>query len=146
MDIIVDTREQLPLQFGKHNTIRFKLFVGDYSTVKLRELFCIERKSLEDLYGTIIQGHVRFRNEIIRAHTNNIELVIVVEGTKKDFQAKNFSGGKKRKTTGETLIKIVNTIESKYKVPIVWCKNREESAKYIRKSLQLKEKQLCKSK
>ena len=91
MDIIVDTREQLPLFTSR--CIKYVLIAGDYSTMLLRHTFSIERKSLQDLYGTITSGHVRFRNEHIRACFHGINLVLYIEGSKKDFKLKNFPGG-----------------------------------------------------
>lgn len=118
--IIVDTREQKPLFTGS-GTVRRKLLVGDYSTIKLEHVFSVERKSLQDLYGTITKGHLRFRKEIVRAEANDIELVLVVEGTRKDFVNKNFPGGAKRKMDGETLGKIIDTMSRRYNFKIYWC-------------------------
>jgi len=42
--IIVDTREQLPWEFGAHTTSREKLDTGDYSIQGLEHLLTIERK------------------------------------------------------------------------------------------------------
>lgn len=136
MDIIVDTREQKPLWT---NHIRFKLLVGDYSTMKLREKFCIERKSLPDLYQTITKDHVRFRNELIRADVNGFKLVMYVEGTREDFIAKNFPGGLIRKTKSETLEKIMITVEKRYKLEVVWCKSRDLMKKKIYERLKQEE-------
>lgn len=141
VDIIVDTREQRPL-WHNHECIRYKLEVGDYSTLKLRERFCIERKSLQDLYGTIIQNHVRFRNEIIRAEVCGIKLILVIEGTRKNFVSKNFPGGMKRQTAGTTLDKIMTTVENKYGIEVVWCASRTVAKNYILKRL-TKEQRLC---
>lgn len=43
-NIIVDTREQLPWEFGNHTTSRQKLDTGDYSIEGLEHLLSIERK------------------------------------------------------------------------------------------------------
>jgi len=129
MDIIVDTREQKPL--WTKGCIRYKLTVGDYSTLKLRESFCIERKSLPDLYSTITKGHVRFRHELIRAEVYNISLVLVVEGARKNFISKKFPGGSMRKISGETLNKIVTTVEERYGLTIHWCATRAQARNKI---------------
>jgi ERCC4-type nuclease len=138
MDIIVDTREQKPL-WKKGTAIFFKLLVGDYSTMLLRNRFCIERKSLQDLYGTITSGHRRFRNELIRAEVNEIALLLFIEGTKKDFLLKKFPGGSLRKLSGETLCKIIDTVEKKYKIEVVWCGNRTAAKTKIFERLKLEE-------
>lgn len=136
--IICDTREQKPL-FNKVEAIHFKLLVGDYSTMLLRDSFCIERKSLQDLYGSIIQGHVRFRKESIRAVANDIKLVIYVEGTRLQFINKRFPRGGDRKISGETLSKIISSIEKRWKVEIVWCQSRTQAKKLILERLRKEE-------
>ncbi len=122
--IIVDTREQLPI--WQRGIIRLKLEVGDYTTENLHGLFHIERKSPQDLYGTIVQNHVRFRNELIRATIHEIKLVVYVECRKPTFCNLLFPGGSRRKMKPETLTKIVTTIEERYKTEIVWCCSRAD--------------------
>lgn len=121
--IIVDSKEQLPLFIGD-TFQKQSLLVGDYTTEKLLNRFHIERKSPQDLYGTITKGHVRFRNELIRAEVYGIKLVMYVECSKKNFVAKKFPGGSARLTSGKTLGKIVTTIEDRYKMEVVWCNSR----------------------
>ena len=54
--IVIDTREQTPWTFPKEKkpveTIRKKLDVGDYSVEGYEHLITIERKSLNDMFGT----------------------------------------------------------------------------------------------
>lgn len=142
MNIIVDSREQLPLWIVGNKVLRKKLLVGDYTTDILENSFCIERKSGQDLYGSILQGHVRFRKELVRASINNIKLVIFVECSKKDFSLKKFAGGERRKCPGETLIKIITTISKRHNVEVVWCASRSALIKKILVRLRLEEKLL----
>lgn len=133
MNIIVDTREQLPL--FKNNVIRFKLEVGDYSTTLLRHSFVIERKSGQDLYGSLVQGHVRFMNEIYRAERLGIELVIFVECSYETFVAKKFPGGSRRVMSCEKLKKIVDTTMARRKVEVVWCASRDVLKRKVKERL-----------
>jgi len=71
MEIIIDTREQRPLKFTGHKTIRRKLDEGDYNSPDTEHKIVLERKSLDDFYSSIIQGHARFKAEIIRAINKN---------------------------------------------------------------------------
>lgn len=54
--IVVDTREQTPWTFSKEkkrlDTVRKMLKVGDYSVEGLEDSITIERKSLNDMFGT----------------------------------------------------------------------------------------------
>lgn len=51
--IIIDTREQQPWRFPTERTIRRALTHGDYSLDTLTNIVCIERKSLQDLVGSL---------------------------------------------------------------------------------------------
>jgi ERCC4-type nuclease len=120
--IIIDTREQLPLYTTGY--VRRKLCVGDYSHTSIEHCFSIERKSPQDLYGTLLRGHIRFRKEIIRAKHHNIKLVVFVETTLKKFVNLQWHGGSYRTCKGETLQKIISTMSRKYDLEFVWCGSR----------------------
>lgn len=87
MTIFEDTRNPI----SKHKNIhdycdkngikieRTKLFVGDY-TLPTNQKICIDTKQdLQEVYGNVIQAHVRFKAEILRAQAAGIKLVILVE-------------------------------------------------------------------
>lgn len=139
--IIVDSREKNVMWSGP-NYKKMLLNVGDYTTDKLLNIFHVERKSPEDLYSTLLKGHVRFRNEILRAERSSIKLALFVECSKKDFVSKNFKGGNLRKTEGETLEKIINTVEQRYKLEVIWCRTRPACKSAILKRLKLEEGKL----
>lgn len=131
--IIIDTREQRPLYTT--NYVKRKLCVGDYSHTMVEHCFSIERKSPQDLYGTLLKGHIRFRKEIIRAGHHGIKLVVYVECTRKKFVSMTWPGGSFLKCKGETLEKIIDTMTFKYKLEFVWCSNREDMCKKVRQRL-----------
>ena len=54
--IVTDSREQTPLVFTRFPTITAGLVTGDYSVRGLEDHFAIERKSIADLVGSVIQG------------------------------------------------------------------------------------------
>ena len=128
--IIVDTREQNPIwDETTHEVLRQKLDEGDYTTTDLLNKAHIERKSGPDLYGSIVQGHNRFRNELIRAQQKNLTLAIFVECSRADFINKQFPGGYRLKLKPGMLSKIINTIQEKYNVEFTWCEGREDFKK-----------------
>ena len=125
--IIVDTREQKPIwDPNDPDVLLVKLDEGDYTTTELMNKAHIERKSGIDLYGSIIQGHTRFRNVLKRANEKRLKLAIFVECEEEVFMKKKFKGGFRLKTPPATLRKIIGTIERKYRVNFVWCKGRKE--------------------
>jgi ERCC4-type nuclease len=136
--IIVDTREQRPL--FKNNVIRYKLEVGDYSTMNLRHSFAIERKSGQDLYGSLVQGHVRFMNEIYRAERLGIELVIFVECSYQAFTTMKFPGASRLQMDCEKLKKIVDTTVRRRKIEVVWCSSRDIMKRKVKERLAYKER------
>jgi ERCC4-type nuclease len=142
--ILVDTREQKPLWHEGPKVVVQTLVVGDYTTARLVGVFHVERKSPQDLYGSIIQGHSRFRNEISIAAGMTIELVVFVECTKQDFLKKNWQGGWFRKMKPAVLAKIISTLEEKYKLRFVWCPGREVMKAMILQEFIQKSGELCK--
>lgn len=59
--------------------VRSKLFVGDWTRLDKQDV-CIDTKfGCAEVYSNIVQQHVRFRDECIRAQTNGIKLIILVE-------------------------------------------------------------------
>lgn len=63
--IIVDTREQLPWEFGFHLTSKQKLDTGDYSIQGFENLFTIERKkSVSEIATNITES--RFKDVLQR--------------------------------------------------------------------------------
>jgi hypothetical protein len=80
--ILIDTREQAPLEFS-HATEVTGLKFGDYAFRDEEKYECcrIERKSLADFTGTLSNGFARFEREIIRAQEAGTYLVVLVEET-----------------------------------------------------------------
>jgi ERCC4-type nuclease len=136
MKIIVDTREQKPYW----PTNRQTLIVGDYTTQKLKNKFHIERKSLQDLYGTLTSGNNRFKYELFRAAYHNIELEVYVEGTLQDFIDKKFPKGDERKFSSEGLKRLVTTFQKKYHLKFHWFKNRIAAKQAVEARLKKEEK------
>jgi len=125
--IIQDTREQRPMwDPDKFKVKTMKLNEGDYTTEELLNIAHIERKSPADLYGSIIQGHIRFRKELQRAIDKKIKLAVFVECPEEMFFKKRFPHGHKLQTPGSTLRKIVGTIKQKYNIEFIWCEDRDD--------------------
>lgn len=131
--IIQDSREQAPLIFT-HNYIKEvvvkKLDVGDYGALFSDDyLFPVifERKSISDAYGTLSAGYSRFKEEIGRAKSTNIQLIIIIEG----HLTKVLKGHKYSLRTPESIIFQLFTIWVRHGVQVVFCKDSDECAEYI---------------
>lgn len=125
--IIIDTREQKPLWDPVYfNVVMKKLNEGDYTTDELFNKAHIERKSGIDLYGSIIQGHTRFRAEIQRSIDKNLKFAVFVECPEETFYLKRFRGGHRLQMPSAQLRKIIATMKEKYLLDFVWCEDRND--------------------
>jgi ERCC4-type nuclease len=134
MKIYVDTREQRPIDFtGAENVseiIRTKLPYGDYAAawedkhgehIEFMPLF-IERKGMNDLFGTLTSGMERFKNELARAKEDGISLIIMVEGCFREI----YMGAKHSTVEGDTILKTLHTLWVKHDVPYILCNDRDD--------------------
>jgi len=133
--IIIDTREQRPIKFAA--SMRLVLSVGDYTSIDQLHKFHIERKSPNDLYGTMLKGHKRFKKELLRAQEKNIKLVMLIECTEETFYSMTWPGAKYCKVSPVTVKRIIKTVSKKYKLKFVWCNGRKEMKTTILKLLKL---------
>ena len=133
MILLQDSREQTPLTINHRyitETKVQKLLVGDYM-VMFKDNYIppvsFERKSQSDAVGTLTQGYSRYRKEIKRAIENKILLVMIIECSLTKF----LKGIPQSQRSGEECLQQIFTIALKYKVPFVFCNNREESSRFI---------------
>jgi len=152
--IIQDSREQKPLLFGdlhirgvnKLETILHKLDEGDYSIAGLENKVFIERKSIQDLYGTLFQGRERFERELDRVVEKDYKYrYLIIESTPFGF-AQNMEYHKNLAQFNSAFSTLMSYAQ-RYNLKIRWCKTREGSADYIaRLSIKITEEEnTCKS-
>jgi ERCC4-type nuclease len=133
LKIIIDTREQLPLDFEHPyitEVIRRKCEVGDYCCEyedKTIPPIYFERKSVADLFGTLSTGYKRFKKEIQRAKENKITLIIIIEGT----LSKVIKGIEESQRSGDEVCQQLFTLLLRYRLPFICCKDREEMSRWI---------------
>lgn len=80
MRIVVDTREQTPLDFSPFPDCeeeRGALPTGDYSVKGLEGIAAIERKSCSDLLGSLTHDRARFERELARLRSFALRAVVV---------------------------------------------------------------------
>lgn len=84
LTLVVDSREQAPYSFdGVAPVVVAALPAGDYSILGCERSFAVERKSLEDLFGTVIGDRPRFERELVRLASYD-RAFLLVEGTLRD--------------------------------------------------------------
>lgn len=136
MNVLIDSREKKHvigkiIQEFDERSVEYdisKLYVGDYMSLD-NARYCIDRKQdLQELCGNVCQDHKRFINELERAERMGIELVILcshsptiksLEDVKEWYNPRLKSSPKA--TTGETLYKILKTIELRYNTKFLFC-------------------------
>jgi|TARA_Y100000296_G_C5178416_1_gene261581 ERCC4-type nuclease len=135
MKIVIDTRENLPLDFRKSKNMQGveyrALKTGDYSIVGYEEEIAIERKGISDLFGSLGKGHKKFKKEMERALGFKY-FAILVEGSFTVIQNKEFEGAHYTKMRGDVVIKILYTLKFKYGIDVIFCNGRIEASKIIR--------------
>jgi len=82
--IMVDTREQAPLDLSPMPMERATLPTGDYSLAAAPELAVIERKSVSDLLSCIGRERQRFEAELMRLRAYPAR-VVLIEGSWPDL-------------------------------------------------------------
>lgn len=127
MEIIIDTREQVPFSFSSYpdvQTVHGSLWVGDYSLVGLESEVSCERKSLEDLIGCLTKGRERFEKELMRS-TYLRSFAVVVEQEARWLQDGHYRSRINPKAAWASIL----AFSTRYKVPFWFCRDRAEAEK-----------------
>ncbi len=127
--IFCDTREQQVLRFPPELGVdcgTAKLDAGDYSVRQFSHCFIAERKSAQDLIGTLSQGRERFLNELDLL-TQYRFAVILVEANQMDIEA----GAYRSAMNPKSVMGSLDAIWMKYGVVTRWCGNAAGAAKQL---------------
>lgn len=109
-----------------------KLDTGDYSIGGYEHLIMIERKSLSDLWTTLVNGRDRFIKEMERAKEMPARY-LVIEGSLADVM----SGVRFSKVPPENILGSLISLEQKYGIHVIFTSKKKEVAqRYVRKLLE----------
>lgn len=131
MQIVIDSREQLPYHF-QTPAIRGTLGTGDYSILGLENIIAIERKTLPDLIGCLCDGRERFERELYRARALDY-FAVIIECTLSDLA----NGEYRSQMTPKSAIQSLLTFSIRYRLPIFFVENRNYGSR-VTESLLLK--------
>lgn len=131
--IIVDTREQIPWEFGLHTTSKKKLDTGDYSMEGFEDIFVIERKRSVSEIANNITEH-RFKDVLDRMHKIKHKFILF-EFDLDDIY--NYPVGSdvpkkiwdKLKINYKYILKYLSEIQIKYDIHIIYCGCSENAEK-----------------
>lgn len=123
--LIVDTREQMPLCFEHLEAVRGTLATGDYSIEGMEGAFMVERKSVQDLVGSLTQGRERFFRELERMRAAQCARLLIVG---KPVDLANVLH--RRNVTAESIAGSLAAINARF-VPVVWAPSPELAAQMV---------------
>jgi len=125
-----------------------KLWAGDYMNLDNPRVIVDRKQNLSELCQNVCQDHDRFRRELSRAQENGIKLIILCEHgsaietledvifwqNPRSHARKKINGRwveiKTKAISGETLYKILTTLQRKYDCEFLFC-TKEETGKRI---------------
>ena len=126
--VVVDTREQEPYHFDPERVTatRRALTAGDYSLEGWEDRVAVERKTLEDLVGTVIRSRKRFHRELERL-AGFRAACIVVEANLSDILAERYrSGAHPNAVLGAVLSIVVD-----FDIPVFFCSDRQSARRFV---------------
>lgn len=147
MNLIIDSREhkselkRICAQLDRLGVsyLISKLPVGDYMSLDNARLVVDRKQNLTELCSNVCQDHDRFRRELQRANDNGIRIIFLCEhgegiesledvifwdNPRRHKRVKENGEWKTvetKATTGDTLYRILKTIERKYDTQFIFC-------------------------
>ena len=153
MVIVIDTREQRPLDFSfwKDVTVqRRELWPGDYTVLGGSQYLAVERKSVSDLIGTMKTGYAgicsttpkRFDRELMALHSviaRGGRAFIIVEpdgplGTVCPAFEQIKAHSYRSIIAPDKVLSFIQSIRSCWRVPVIMTNSRTQSAEIVYKS------------
>ena len=132
--LIIDTREQDPL-FRKPPKglliVRDTLQSGDYSCKGFEDVIAIERKGLNDFYGSIGKGRDRFKRELERLRGYQWSGLVIEAEEHTVLSANSLYTQMHPNAVKQTVV----SIALRYKVQIYYAKTRADAEQYVLSNL-----------
>ncbi|MGR3221209.1 MAG: ERCC4 domain-containing protein, partial [Candidatus Anammoxibacter sp.] len=120
LTILVDSREQMPLEFKEAKTEVVTLDTGDYSLLNFQDEICIERKSLDDLLNTLGKNRERFMREVQRMRGFEYA-ALVIESPLWEI----VSGNWRSQISPVSVFGSLQSLSVSHGVHVFWCESRE---------------------
>lgn len=127
--VLVDSKEQLPLDLSPLRCETASLVTGDYTIRGLENVIAIERKSLSDLISCVGQHRARFDREIIRLRAYDTRAIVV----ECSFQELTEGGWRGKITSAAAVGSVLGWIS--IGIPILFCGNQAEAEKCVSRML-----------
>jgi ERCC4-type nuclease len=121
LTIVVDSREQYPYLFESHKTIVQGLPIGDYGLLNFSDI-AIERKSVDDLIGSLTKGRDRFEKELQKG-SQIPYFALVIEASLSDLA----SGQYRSNVLPKSIVQSLLSWSVKYNTRVFFAGSREFS-------------------
>ena len=132
--IIVDTREQMPWEFGHHTTSRHKLDTGDYSIIGFEDVLAIERKRsvseiatnlTESRFPDVLKRLSLIKHPFIICEFTLDEIYRFPEGSDIPQSKRD-----KLRISGKYIVKRLLEIQMDYNIPIYFCEDHDLAERF----------------
>ena len=125
--VIIDTREQTPLEFTRLASRPGTLTSGDYSFSGGEELFAVERKTIADLVACCVgENRKRFFRELHRLRGYRFKRLLIV-GTRAEIEAGAYRSG----IAPAAVLSTLRAIEARFDVPVVFAPDAPAAAQEV---------------
>lgn len=119
--IIIDTREQTPWAFPDEQPLMSAaLPAGDYSIAGYEQVIALERKSLNDLVGTVIRDRDRFHRELVKLKSYRRKAVVIEASIADVFECRY-----KSEAHPYSILGAVQSLHMTFDIPFLWWHSRE---------------------
>ena len=128
--IYIDSREQTPFEFNCETEVAGLKF-GDYSTsLNLKDILVIERKSGNDFIGTMSKGYERFCKELEKSRNGNCQMLMIVENDINSMLSYNYLPQFKWVKAKPQFIfsRLRSLLQAFNNFQVLFCKNKTEAA------------------
>lgn len=122
--ILIDSREQTPLEFTRLPSVVQGLVTGDYGILG-HDGWTVERKSISDLVGSLSAERQRFMKEVHRMLGYEFRRLLII-GSESDIHL----GQYRSRMTPKAVIASLAAIEAKG-VPVVFARTPAIAAEYV---------------
>jgi len=125
--IIIDTRERNPLVFQRYKSERATMATADYTARGLESTLVIERKSTEDLVGSLLHDNRdRFMRELQRMKAYPLRRLII-EGTRQQIENHEYRSA----ALPQAILGSLAAIEIRFNIPVVFAGSRDHAAALV---------------
>jgi len=124
--IVIDSREQCALPFRHFQTERATMPTGDYSAKGVESSFCVERKSLADLVGSLTHDRDRFTRELERMRGYAFRRLLVI-GQRSEIEQHAY----RSKAAPAAILGSLWAFEVRFNVPVVFAQTPDDGAETV---------------